>query len=195
AAAVAGADGEPAALNALARAVARIDPAAGEQQMAAALAAALDGKDYSAAAVAASYLVGYWRDAGRLGEALHLADDKAGYTRLAGLGAGTQLLDQGRRAQIFPPTGPGERMLDEVERLRERMDSLPTASAEPETAQPWNVREMLLDTGRYAAAQLGRWAEALELGAAVVASKRSRDAPDSDIAWAQANDYGPLLRL
>jgi hypothetical protein len=163
--------------------------------MATALAAALDRQDYSAASTAAGYLVNYRRNAGRLGEALQLTDNMAEYTRQAGFGPWTQLSDQVQRLQILNVMGQGRQVLDEVERLREQMGNLPAGSSQPEGINPWNVRELLLDTGRSAASQLGRWAEALELSAAAVASMRGRGAPDTEIAGTQFNDYGPLLGL
>jgi hypothetical protein len=57
------------------------------------------------------------------------------------------------------------------------------------------AREELLGAGREAALRLGRWDEALELNAAVVASIRGRGAPDTEIARARFNDYGPLFEL
>ena len=54
------------------------------------------------------------------------------------------------------------------------MDTLPATPGPDETATPWNVREMLLDTGRNAARQLGRWSDALDLNAALIASMRDR---------------------
>ncbi len=75
------------------------------------------------------------------------------------------------------------------------MPSLPATPGPDETAIPWNVREVLLDTGRDAARQLGRWQDALDLNAENIASERERGAPATDIARARFNDYGPLLRL
>ena len=75
------------------------------------------------------------------------------------------------------------------------MQTLPAETSPDETVNPWNVREALLDTGREAARQLGRWDDALELNAAATASKRDRGAPATDIARGRFNDYGPLIRL
>jgi hypothetical protein len=195
AAAVAGTDSELVALGDLARALERMDPAVGEQQTAAVLATALDRQDYWTASTSAGYLVAYRLAAGRLGEALQLAEDKAGYTRQAGLGPWTQLGDQVRRLQILESMGQARQVLDEVQRLRNQMDGLSTASVQPEANEPWDVQETLLDIGQKAAKQLGLWAEALELSGAEVASMRGRGAPDSEIASVQVNNYGPLLRL
>ncbi len=64
-----------------------------------------------------------------------------------------------------------------------------------EAVPPWNVRELLLDTGRGAAGLLGRHDDALALNAEQVTSMRARRAPAADIARARFNDYMPLLRL
>jgi hypothetical protein len=62
-------------------------------------------------------------------------------------------------------------------------------------ATPWNVRELLLDTGHTAAFQLRQWDDALDLNAAIAVSLRDRNAPAADVARNQFNDYAPLLRL
>jgi hypothetical protein len=193
--AVKGTDDEPAALGVLARALAVIDPAAADHQMEAVLASALRRKEYRNAAVATGYLIIYRRQAGRLGEALQLATHKADYTKRAGLGPWTQLSDQVQRLQILNAMGQAGQVVDEVRRLRGQMDRLPATSELPETVTPWDVREALLDTGRQAGANLGRWAEALELNAAAATSMRARGAPDTEVARMRFNDYGPLLRL
>jgi hypothetical protein len=54
---------------------------------------------------------------------------------------------------------------------------------------------MLLDVGRNAARQLDRWDDALDLNAAILASKHDRNAPAADIAQTRFNDYSPLLQL
>ena len=195
AAAMLGSDHESAAQIALTRALARIDPVAGERQMAVSLTLALDRRDYLSASEAASYLVTYWRDAGRLGEALRLVRRQAGYSRQAGLGPWTQLSDQVQRLQILNFMGQAAQVFDDVRWLGEQMDSVPATSGQPEIVIPWDVREMLLDTGRSAAVRLRRWEEALQLNAVLAASRHSRGAPDTESARARFNDYGPLLRL
>jgi CHAT domain len=185
----------PEASGALANVLRLIDPAAAERQMRAILDAAMTRGDYRAASLAAGDLITLCRDSGRLGEALALASQKAGYTRRAGLGLWTQLLDEGRRLQILNQMGRAGEVLTEVERLRAHMQTLPAAPDPDETVYPWNIREGLLDTGRSAALQLGRWADALELNAAATASQRDRGALAGEIAGSRFNDYYPLIRL
>ncbi len=59
--------------------------------------------------------------------------------------------------------------------------TLPAVPDQPKTLDVWNVRETLLD--------------ALELNAAITASKQDRGAPAREIAQARFNDYGPLIQL
>jgi hypothetical protein len=132
---------------------------------------------------------------GRLAEALTLAGQKIGYTKQAGLGPWAQLADEIRRLQVLNAMGRAEQALTEVQRLREHMKTMSAGPDQLDQLSPWNVRETLLDTGRYAARQLGRWDDALELSAAVAASKQDRGAPAREIAHIRFNDYGPLIRL
>ena len=91
--------------------------------------------------------------------------------------------------------GRAGEVLTELQRLQAHMQTLPSEGGPDEPAYPWNVREALLDTGREAALRLGRWADALELNAAVTASQRDRGEPADGIARGRFNDYGPLIRL
>ena len=75
------------------------------------------------------------------------------------------------------------------------MAELPEQSDQPEVAAPYNVRETILDTGRYAALQLERWEDALAFNAEILESKEHRGASAFEIARNRFNDYGPLLRL
>jgi hypothetical protein len=189
---------DPRQAGVLARVLQVIDPAAADATLRAALDDAVARGDYRFASVAAGQLASRCTDSGRLAEALQLTEQKADYTRRAGLGPWTQLGDEVRRLQVLAVVGQAGQVLDEVGRLRARMDALPAtpaADGPAETAPSWSVRETLLDTGREAARQLRRWEEALELNAAQVASLRGRRAPATDIAFSRFNDYFPLLRL
>ena len=171
------------------------DPAAAEATLRTALGSAVASGDYARASVAAGRLADLCAASGRLTEALALAERKAEYTREAGLGPWTELADQARRLQVLTAMGQAGQVLAEVSRLRGELVSLPATAAASETATPWIAREMLLDTGHSAAVQLGRWEDALDLSAALLASLRERGAPVTDVARARFNDYGPLLRL
>jgi hypothetical protein len=172
-----------------------IDPAAGESAARAALDAVIADRDYRKASAICGKLAENCIDSGRLAEARRLLEQKAAYTRQAGLGPWTHLADQTRLLQVMAVMGRTRRVLDDVARLRGQMDALPGAAGPGEAITPWNVREALLGTGRSAATRLGRYAEALDLNAAVITSKRDRAAPPADIARARFNDYFPLLML
>ena len=190
-----GTDDEPDAAMRVARALTPIDPAAAAQKYQQLLAAAVARKDYQSASVIATSLINYRRQAGRLAEALQLAEDMIGYTRQAGFGPWTQLSDRVQRLQILNAMGRSEQVLAEVQQLRDYMATLPATSQQPEMINPFDVREGLLDTGRQAARDLGRWQEALELNAGQQSSMTTRGAPQTKIARARFNDYGPLIRL
>ena len=91
--------------------------------------------------------------------------------------------------------GRYQEVLAEVERLRQHMDGLSEQSDREESANAWNVRETLLNTGCFAAVQTGAWQQCLDLNAAILASQKARHASDLELAATRFNDYGPLLRL
>ncbi|HXL93924.1 MAG TPA: hypothetical protein VN969_33740 [Streptosporangiaceae bacterium] len=135
------------------------------------------------------------RKAGRLGEALAVAGQKASDRERAELGPWTQLLDQGQRLQILAERGEHERVRAETGTLQDQMRQLPDRPGDTETAQPWNVRELILDTGHTSALALGRWQQCLDLNAQITASRRQRGAGIHDLTRARFNDAGPLIRL
>jgi tetratricopeptide (TPR) repeat protein len=195
AAAVADTDDEPVVTGALIRALQRIDPAAARQQLRTLLDTAVSRGDYQTASTAATYLVNQFASAGRLAEALTLAEDKARYTRQAGLGPWTQLGDQTLQLRILDAMGQAQRVVDEVNQLRTYMGTLSDDSGQSETVEPWNVREVILGVGSNAASQLGRWQDTLDLNAEITASEQARGAPAGQIARTRFNNYGALLRL
>ena len=65
-----------------------------------------------------------------------LAEQKAGYTRQAGLGPWTQLADEVRRLQVLTAMGQAGQVLDEVTRLRDRMATLPATPGPNEADTP-----------------------------------------------------------
>jgi hypothetical protein len=186
---------DPSLAGVLARILHVIDPAAADSQMRAFVADAVARGDYRAASVITGELINHCRGSGLLAEALTLADEMTGYTREAGLGPWTQLSDEVQRLQVLSDMGEASEVLSEVQRFRDLMLALPPASGPDEATTPWSVRETLLGTGRDAAAQLGRWDEALSLNAQVVASERDRRALPAEIARSRFNDYEPLLAL
>jgi hypothetical protein len=151
--------------------------------------------EYRTASGIAGDLLNLLLNSGRLAEALELAGEMAGYTRLAGLGPWTQLGDEGRRLQVLADMGRYDEVLDAVEGLRPKLAALPENSDAEETATPWNVRETLLDTGHTAALYSGYYDLALALNAEIVTAKKRRGADALALAQTRYNDYGPLLRL
>jgi tetratricopeptide (TPR) repeat protein len=186
---------DPSTADVLALVLRVVNPAAAETVMRDCLDAATAAGDYKAASGTAGRLADLCRDTGRLTEALALAEQKAAYTRQAGLGPWNQLADEVWRLQVLARMGQASHVLAEVTRLRSHLATLPATRGPDDTIHPWNVREALLDTGRASAILLGRWAAALDLNAAQAASQRDRNAPTTDAARVRFKDYSPLLRL
>jgi tetratricopeptide (TPR) repeat protein len=179
----------------LGRMVSWVDPVEGERQLREVLAQAVAQDDYDTATGIATDLVNLLRDTGRLRQALALVDQMEGFTRQAGLGRWTQLSDHGQRLQLLRRLGEQEQVLVEVDQLREALTGLPETSDQDERVEPWQVREGILQTGMFAALELGRWQRALDLNGEVARSQAARDAPVLVQARTRFNDYGPLLRL
>ena len=178
------------------RALEVIDRAAAEQQARVLLDAAQAQHDYRVASAAATALIRYCRDEGRLAEARDLAGQNIRYIQKAQLGPWTRILGEVQRLRVQREMGGRARQVQaEVLRLRARMDRVPSTSKRPEITRPWNVKEALLDLAAGVADDLGHWQEALDLNTAVVAAKRARGAVSTDIAAARFNDYGPLISL
>jgi tetratricopeptide (TPR) repeat protein len=179
----------------LARALSTVDPAGAERLLRDALTTAASGGDDRLAYTAAGDLINLLIGAGRLGEALDLAGRQAGYARQAGLGSWTQLADQARRLQILSLMGEHEQVLAQTATLRARMNELPARPAGNDPVDPWNVREVILGTGRDSALALGRWQQCLDLTAEITASKRQHRAGLHEITHTRLNDAGPLIEL
>ena len=159
------------------------------------LAVAVEAGDYRLASAIAGGLADLLREAGRLGEALAVTGQMAGYSERAGLGPWTQLLDQAQRLQILADMGEHERVLAQASVLRDQMGQLPARPGTGETVQPWQVREFILDTGYHSALALGRWQQCLDLTGEITASQRDRGAGLHDLTWARFNDAEPLIGL
>ena len=159
------------------------------------LARAAECGDHRSASIAAGDLINLLRSSGRAEEALGLVASKKEATRQAGLGPWTQFGDDVRRLPLLADLGRYDEVLAEVEALRPRMDALPPIGTQDEIVNPWNVREVLLDTGHTAALRLGRWEQALSLNAEVVSSNKARGALALEVAGTRYNDYAPLIRL
>ncbi len=186
---------DPDATDVLAKILRVIDPDSAEAQFLAYLDTAVTRRDYRSASRAAGQLLRMFLHSGQLTEALAMANQKADYSRQAGLGPWTKLQVKVERLQILRAMGQHDQILADVQQLRNSMATLDPAPSQDETTHSWSVREMLLDTGRAAATSLGLWEETLDLNTAVIASMRDRHAPATEIARSRFNDYGPMLQL
>jgi tetratricopeptide (TPR) repeat protein len=179
----------------LARALSTVDPAEAERLQRDALDRSAASGDYRLATVIAGELVYLLRAAGRLIEALDMADQAAEYTRQAGLGPWTQLADQTRRLQVLALMGEHEQVLADIEVLRDRMSRLPDRGDSVEAMVPWNVRETILDIGNSSAWELGRWQQGLDLNTEILANMRQRGANIYEITSTRFNNADALIRL
>ena len=187
--------GEPKDLGALGAALSGVDPGEAETLLRRAYDQATTSGDHRLASGVGGALANLLQVQGRLGDALILADQQIEYTRQAGLGAWNQLGDQGQRLQILSLLGHHEQVLTDLPGLRARMAELPTQPAANDTANPWNVRELILDTGRNSTLALRRWEQAIDLIDEITTSERRRGASVHETAQTRFNNYGPLLRL
>ena len=193
--AIADATQAPKDCGSLARALASVNPAEAETLLRDSLARAVADEDFWVASSIAGALINLLRDAGRPREALDVANQKTRYSRQAGLGPWDELADRGRVLQLLGLTGQHRQVLDEIPALLGQMDELPATGADNETVEPWNVRETILDTGRYSAQMLEEWQQCLDLNAASQASKQSRGADAYEIIRFRYNDARPLMEL
>ncbi|MGH8901870.1 MAG: hypothetical protein ACRDYA_09345 [Egibacteraceae bacterium] len=108
--------------------------------------------------------------AGRLARALATIRPAAAET-------GSAALPRRRSAAAISPSPPAAAAGDLLNLVMagSRLDEALTDA--DERVVPWNARETTLDTGLFAASELGRWKEALALDAGVADSKLRRGAP------------------
>jgi tetratricopeptide (TPR) repeat protein len=179
----------------LGAALRKVDPGAAETLLRHAYQQAAAVGDDGLASTTAGDLITLLRDAGRLREALTLADQKIEHTRRAGFGSWTRLSDHGRRLQILTLLGHHEQVLREVSGLRAQTAALPDQRAPNDRVSPWHTREGVLDVGRTSAVALQRWDDALELNGEIAHTQRRRGASPQEIASTRFHDYLPLRQL
>jgi tetratricopeptide (TPR) repeat protein len=172
-----------------------LDPAAAEAQVRDYLDAAVARSDYRAAMIAAGRLAYQCLGSGRLTDALAHADQAVSYAQQAQVGPWTTLGTEVQRLQMLNETESTDRVLPEIQRLRDLADSLENNPGDDEAARPWDVREALLNIDRSARIELRQWEKALAVNAEIIASLGGRKAPGRQAAVAAMNDYGPLLGL
>ncbi|MBA2696831.1 MAG: AAA family ATPase, partial [Actinobacteria bacterium] len=192
---IAEATGEPKDLGGLATALHVVDLGEAETLLRRVYEQAITSSNYHLAAIAASKLVPTLGDQGRPRDALTLADQQIELAHQAGLGAGTLLYNHAQRLQILSLLGHHMQVLTDLHLLRDRMAELPNLPTTNDPVNPWNIRELILDTGHTSLMALGRWQQALDLINEITTSKRERGASAHNIARTRFNNYGPLLRL
>jgi tetratricopeptide (TPR) repeat protein len=188
-------DHDPGQGSVLARALEVTYPGAAGSLLRASLDAHVDEGDYWAASATATQLMYESLNSGQLAEALAFADQAINHVRQAGMGPWTEMLAEIQRLQVYNAMGQYGHVLTEVQRLREHAPTLPSAFDPNDPAPIWDVREKLLDTGRYAERKLGRWNNALNLSREIITSMHGRRAPAVELAKAAFNCYEPLLQL
>ena len=167
-----------------------------EQEFRAIMKEAEKRSEFRTASTSATDLANLLRKYGRLDEALGAIEQATDYDSRAGFGPWTLLGDELQGLQIRSMRGENDLVLRRASALRGQMKSMPDPPGENDTiVNVWNVREMLLGTGRGAALRLEEWQQALDFNAESLASKQDRGASELEKARTLFNDYGPLLRL
>jgi tetratricopeptide (TPR) repeat protein len=151
--------------------------------------------EFWSASVATGDLFNIIKQTGPFEEALKLAEEKRAYTRQAGLGPWTQLMDEAFQLMALNCMGRCDEVLKVVEELRVQIRSLPERTDQDEKFEPWYVKEFILNVGQKAAMRLDKIELALELNAELIDDMKSRDAPDLVLAGARFNYCVNLLRL
>ena len=75
------------------------------------------------------------------------------------------------------------------------MASLSDVGEQVESVEPWNVREVILDSAQIAAVRSGRWEQALAFVDEIVTLKAARASTVLDLARARFNAIDALLGL
>ncbi|HYP56375.1 MAG TPA: CHAT domain-containing protein [Solirubrobacterales bacterium] len=152
-------------------------------------------EDYVNACALLTDLFGVLFRASRLKEAQEVAEAIPEITGLAEFGPWTRLGDRCVQLRVMQAKGENRQVLDEVEPLIEKMESLPLDGDQKEAAQPWNVREALLGVAASAAGALREWEKMLELHERIRQSEIERDAPVVEQTRTALNAVGPLIEL
>jgi tetratricopeptide (TPR) repeat protein len=150
---------------------------------------------YDVASIAAWNVIDACRLMGRLAEALEVASTMADYSRRAGFGPLTELLDKSARLRVLLVQGEYGQVLAVIDELLARVEGLADTSELPETTSRWNVLETLSDIGLTAAIERHLWEQALTYGERIAASQLQRDAPTHEAARAWFNTSSALLGL
>ena len=150
---------------------------------------------HTAAAGIAGDLADYYRDTGRYEEALTVLNQMQQDVRRAGLGLWSQVSVEGRRLHVRRRQGHYQEVLESVERLQDLMASLSDSPDQRENVTPWSTRELVLNSGMAAAAELGLLQRSLDFNTETIASMLARGAADWQLARARFNECGLLRDL
>jgi hypothetical protein len=151
--------------------------------------------DFNSASAASTTLIKILYETGNLNEALEQVKERKEYTLKAGLGPWTLLSNEAQRLQVLNFLGKYEIVIETVEDLREQIKFLTENRNNEEVWEQWNVREVILDTGREAAMRSGKYRLALEYNAEMTTFARARGATWAELVKIKFNDVTPLLRL
>jgi len=147
------------------------------------------------ASIASCYLIQILRNTGMLTEALELVETKKGYTLQAFLGPWTQLQEEVLRLQILEKMGRYDEVLENVEELKNQMESLPENREQNEIVEPWNLKEGILNVGGNAASDSKNYSLSLDFNAAALAIMHDRGATELELTRTRFNNCVPLQRL
>src|SRR4051812_38506428 len=101
-------------------------------------------KEFGIASAFATDLANLLREDGRYNEALRVVGQAVEYTKSAGLGPWTQLLDEGQRLQILALIGENDAVLRRVREVYEEMKTFPDPAGPNESTPIWAVARDVL---------------------------------------------------
>jgi tetratricopeptide (TPR) repeat protein len=152
-------------------------------------------KKFRMALAAESELFKTLMKTGRFREAQELAEKTKDYAYQAGLGPWTQLVNEIQRLDALNKQGRYGEVIDSIDVMLERVQSLTEPSDRKEAVTTWNVKEAILEVGRFAAIKIQNFDQALEFNALLLKIQISRGATELTLARTAFNDYFPLLSL
>lgn len=158
-------------------------------------ASAIAAGELEMATVLSTDLIGRYRQAQRLDEALALAKEQIELGKQVEVGAWTQLLHENERINILVTMGRADELAEQIQALRERMEQLPPTAEDNDTVRPYWVKELVLDTVYTAALSMRDYRTCLDTSEETIRQKRARGADQTQIARATYRTCFPLMRL
>jgi hypothetical protein len=170
-----------------------VDPDAAEPALRLLRNTAVTEEDLATATAVATDPNTLYPAAGRSEDAVAMTEMVTEFDTGSGSGPWADLAAECARLQALFEQGRLEEVLAAVDECRARMATV--ADGQDGEADAGTIRESILGVGVFAAHDLGQWATALELNAAILQSQEDRRAGEAERAVTCFNDYGPLLRL